>query len=330
MFPIRHSVVDNEALGEEIRQRWNLQAPLRCELITRGMNDVYLIKSGNDRFAARVWRADKHTADNVTWELEYLAHLKKKGIPVIAAVPNTKGGLSFGINAPEGSRRVCLFEWAEGDQFYAEPSEPLARRIGGAIAQVHLAGADFKGRTARPIDFPGEIRRKFPTLVARLDERPDDLAFYQRVAEVLPGKIEEAYAAGVPYGPLHGDVHAKNVFVTPDGNFTILDFDTCGEAHIIHDCVSLAWANSYFLSKGDKRMTPALTNAFMHGYEEIRPIEDFERSCLPLFMVSKEFSYMCGMSDGVNYVGHMSFGPTHFDWFAQSVRRHVEQAHLFD
>jgi Ser/Thr protein kinase RdoA (MazF antagonist) len=77
-------------------------------------------------------------------------------------------------------------------------------------------------------------------------------------------------------------------------------------------------------------MTPALTNAFMQGYEEVRPIEDFERSCLPLFMCSKEFSYMCGMSDGVNYVGHMSFGPQHFDWFAQSVRRHVEEAHLFD
>jgi len=317
MFPIRHSVVDNEALGEEIRRRWDLRAPFLCELITRGMNDVYLIKSGTTRFAARVWRADKHTADNVTWELDYLAHLKKKGIPVIAAVPDASGALSFGIDAPEGSRRVCLFEWA-------------ARRIGGSVAQIHLAGADFKGKTARPIDFPGEIRRKFPALAARLNERPDDLAFYQRIAEVLPGKIEDAYAAGVPYGPLHGDVHAKNVFVTPDGSFTILDFDTCGEAHIIHDCMSLAWANSYFLSKGDTRMTPALTDAFMEGYEEARPIEDLERSYLPLFMVSKEFSYMCGMSDGVNYVGHMSFGPQHFDWFAQSVRRHVEEAGLFD
>jgi len=330
MFPIRHSVVDNEALGEEIRQRWDLPAPFRCELITRGMNDVYLIKSGNTRFAARVWRADKHTADNVTWELEYLAHLKKKGIPVIAALPDTKGDLSFGVDAPEGIRRVCLFEWAEGDQFYANPSEPMARRIGASIAQVHLAGADFKGKTDRPIDFPGEIRRKFPALVARLDERPDDIAFYEKIAAVVPGKLEEAYAAGVPYGPIHGDVHIRNVFVTSDDNFTILDFDTCGEAHLMHDCMSLAWANSYFLSKGDKRITPALTDAFMQGYEETRPIGDFERSCLPLFTVSKEFSYMCGMSEGVNVVGHMTFGPSHFDWFAQSVRRHVEEAHLFD
>ena len=330
MFPIRHSVVDNDALGEEIRRRWDLSAPFRCELITRGMNDVYLVKSGTDRFAARVWRADKHTADKVTWELDYLAHLKNKGVPVIAAVPDTSGALSFGIDAPEGSRRVCLFEWADGNQFYADPSEPLARRIGGAIAQVHLAGADFKGKPDRPIDFPGEIRRKFPHLATRLEDRPDDLNFYQEIAEVLPRKLEEAYAAGVPYGPIHGDVHVKNVFVTPDDNFTILDFDTCGESHLMHDCISLKWANSYFLGKGDTRMVPALADAFMAGYEEVRPIGDFERACLPLFMCSKEFSYMCGMSEGVNVVGHMTFGPEHFDWFAQSVRRHVDDARLLD
>ncbi len=329
MFPILHSVVDNAALGEEIRRRWNLPAPVHCELITRGMNDVYVVKSGTERFAARVWRADKHTADNVTWELDYLAHLKKKGIPVIVAVPDANGDLSFGIDAPEGSRRVCLFEWADGDQFYADPKPDLARRIGGAIAQMHIAGADFKGKTSRPIDFPGQIRDKFPALVARLDERPDDRAFYAKVAEILPEKLEAAYAAGVPYGPIHGDVHVRNVFVTPDDNFTILDFDTCGESHLMHDCMSPAWANTFFIRNGNNKITPQTTEAYMHGYEAVRPLEDFERACLPLFMLSKEFSYMCGMSDGVNVVGHMSFGPHHFDWFAQSVRHHVEEAALF-
>ncbi|MEQ8248234.1 MAG: phosphotransferase [Alphaproteobacteria bacterium] len=329
MFPIRHSVVDNVALGEEIRRRWDLPGPFRCELITRGMNDVYVVHSGKDRFAARVWRADKHTADSVTWELDYLAHLKKKGVPVIAAVPDSQGALSFGIDAPEGTRRVCLFEWADGDQFFADPKPDLAQRVGATVARMHAAGADFKGKTARPIDFPGEIRRKFPALLARLDDRPDDRTYYTKVAEALPEKLEAAYAAGVPYGPIHGDIHLRNVFVTPGDGFTILDFDTCGEAHLMHDCMSPAWANTYFMHNGNKKITPETTAAYMRGYEEVRPLEDFERACLPLFMLSKEFSYMCGMSDGVNVVGHMSFGPHHFDWFAQSVRRHVAEAGLF-
>ena len=45
-------------------------------------------------------------------------------------------------------------------------------------------------------------------------------------------------------------------------------------------------------------------------------------------MAAKEFSFMCGMSAGVKYVGYMSMGPEKFDWFAQSVRKHVEAAGL--
>ena len=66
----------------------------------------------------------------------------------------------------------------------------------------------------------------------------------------------------------------------------------------------------------------------MNGYEDARPLDQFETSLLPLFMASKEFSYMCGMSEGVKYVGHMSFGPQHFDWISKSVRKHVEEAGL--
>ena len=96
----------------------------------------------------------------------------------------------------------------------------------------------------------------------------------------------------------------------------------------MHDVMSLAWANTYYIEKGNPNLTTATTEAFMEGYKEVRFLEDFELSFLPLFMASKELSYMCGMSDGVKYVGHMSFGPKNFEWIFKSVRQSAEKAGL--
>ena len=247
MIPIVHSVIDSVAFGQEIKKRWGFSEPFRCELLTRGMNDVYLIQVHNKCYAARVWRADKQTAETVLWELQFLQHLKKNGIPVIAAVPDRDGQLYFSLQAPEGHRQVCLFEWAYGRPFFANPQPELAYRIGTKVADMHLAGKDFSGETARLIDFPGEIRRKWPYLAARLGDRPDDRKFFERVAESIASKLEEVYSRGVPFGPIHGDVHTKNIFVTTDDSFVFLDFDTCGQAHLLHDVMSLAWANTYHI-----------------------------------------------------------------------------------
>jgi Ser/Thr protein kinase RdoA (MazF antagonist) len=245
MIATVHSVVDASALGVEIKAHWGLAEPFRCELLTRGMNDVYLVRSRGERYAARVWRAGRQSGPKVTWELEYLRHLKRKAMPVIAAVPNRQGELSFAVEAPEGERQVCLFEWADGWPFADDPKPAMAARIGAAVARMHIEGRDFQAKSPRPIDFAGMIRTLYPALAARLDDRAEDRRFYDRLADAIP-----------------------------------------------------------------------------------RRLEPFERECLPLFLASKEFSFMCGMSHGANYVGHLSFGPPVFDWFAQSVRRHAQKAEL--
>ncbi|MCH8111380.1 MAG: phosphotransferase [Proteobacteria bacterium] len=327
MIPIVHSVVDAAALGEHIRRRWKLPLPLHCELITRGMNDVYLVRTAVQQYAARVWRADKSSEMKVLFELEYLRHLAAGGVPVVAPLPDSDGALFFSVEVPEGSRPVCLFEWAEGVPFSKVPSPDVARRIGAVVAQLHTVSQSFEPPVGRPIDFPGSIRRNYPALAQRLVGRPGDLAFYSRAGEAIAEALEQAYSGGIPFGPIHGDVHVHNVFVTKEGELTILDFDTCGEAHLAHDLMSFVWANEYISINVDG-LGPDISEAFLAGYEEVRPLSERERAFLPLAKAAKEFSYMCGMSAGVNVVGHMSMGPDKFDWFARSVRKHVAAAGL--
>ena len=111
-------------------------------------------------------------------------------------------------------------------------------------------------------------------------------------------------------------------FVDADGHVSILDFDTCGEAHYLQDLASFTWSNEY--GGRDRR----LTDAFLDGYETERPIPAAEAALLPLFVAAKEFRYLCGYATNVNIVGHGPLRYPDLDWFARSIRRHAREAGL--
>jgi len=328
---IVHSVVDQQELGKAIQQRWGLAEPFQCELLTRGMNDVYLLRSGTEKFAARVWRAGIQTQARVTWEIQFLNHLKARGLPVVVALPDRNGDYTFSLDAPEGVRQVCLFEWAEGRDFAVVPNVDRAERLGRLVGQVNVAGHDFKPATRRPIDFATtEIRNNVWAAQMRLFGRPEaELKFYADISEKIAAGLDAVYARGVPYGPIHGDVHALNAFVDDADRIRLFDFDTCGEAHYAHDLVSFIWANKIFYdNRGMKGLTAEINAAYRAGYEAVRPLQPIERDNLPLFMAAKEISNMNSMASVGRYVGHLSYNARVFDWYAKSVRQHAEEAGL--
>ena len=50
-FKTVHSVLDAAAVASEVDRRFALDGPAYCELLHRGMNDVYLVRTPRDRFA---------------------------------------------------------------------------------------------------------------------------------------------------------------------------------------------------------------------------------------------------------------------------------------
>ena len=51
-----HSTIDADALGQLIIKLYGFNANLVCELLHRGMNDFYLLRSKEKLFVAQVWR----------------------------------------------------------------------------------------------------------------------------------------------------------------------------------------------------------------------------------------------------------------------------------
>ena len=321
-MPIIHSVIDAGAIGEEIATHFDLPGSVHCELLTRGMNDVYLVRSGDQKYASRVWRHGFRDEADVAYELAFLDHLKRADLPVVPALRTKGGAFHVPVEAPEGARYVALFEWAEGGPYGANPDAGGARRVGGIIAQIHLAGADFKPAAPRFVDRSGAFARELPELLRMVAHRPEDCDYYPRAVAAVEEALAPVDAAAAAFGPGHGDFHLYNAFVAEDGHTVILDFDNCGEDHYVQELMSFAWANHYVGVGQD------ITQAFIDGYSAVRPLGSAEVALLPTFLAAKELRFLCGFAANVNAVGHTPLLNPNLDWFAENVRKHVANAGL--
>jgi len=326
-IPIVHSVVDGKALGREIQTRYGLPDPFDCELLVRGVNDVYVVTAGDRRFAARVWRSHLRENTDVAFELNFLLHLKKARIPVVAPLLMKDGGVFFIVEAPEGIRQVCLFEWVNGTSFANIATADVAEKIGAGMAQIHVAAPSFTPPAPRPIDYLPYITANLPVVLRRLSERPADLKFYPRYAEAILKALDQPAVKALPRHAIHGDFHFRNVFADAQGRIEFLDFDAAGEGPALQDIASTLWATPYIARDvACASLTEVMNDRFMAGYRKVRPLSAEEERLLPLFIAAKEMVFLCAKFTSVNSQGPNTFLMAGWDWFAPRARRHAMAA----
>ena len=321
VMPIVHSILDAQALGPAIAKHFELEG-VHCELLTRGMNDVYLVRANGVKYAARVWRSNWRSENDVRYELEFLGHLKARGIAVPGPHPSPGERDYFVVEAPEGARCVALFEWIDGKAYGGRPDPALAPAVGAAVAEMHLAARDFAATVGRPIHRAESFGSALPAVERLAAHRPDDVALYRKVRDGIRGALAAIGEDDVAIGPTHGDMHAFNVFIGLGGDITLLDFDGCGHGYWAHELVSFCWAAE------KSQLGQPVIDGYLAGYESVRPLGGRERELLPLFLAAKEFGYLCGFAANVDAIGHVAFRWPGLDWFAQSVQRNAAAAGL--
>jgi len=322
-IPIIHSVLDAAPLAERVEQNYDLPGPVHVELLTRGMNDVYEVRDGNDRiYALRVWRSGFRTEADVNYETAFLSFLDSEGIPVATAIPSKAGPLYVPVRAIEGPRFFSIFRWAEGAPYAKTPDIDMARKLGALFGQMHKVVPRFRAPVDRRIATADVLRRELPSVNRMVQHRPGDADFYAGVAEKIAARFDSLQGMDLPRGPTHGDFHAFNAFVTPAGKITLLDFDNCGDDYFMAELASFAWADEYV------KIAPAVTDAFYAGYESVRPLTKDEKAMKAFFYVAKEVRFLFGFAANVNAVGHTPLMFPDLDWFATSIRRHMKEAGL--
>ena len=323
VLPIAHSILDSPSLRDRIIEAYDLPQPVQCELLTRGMNDVYLIRSGGKTFASRVWRAGFRSEADVDYETQFLKFLDEAGVPVPAPLPTCDGALYIPLDAPEGRRHLSLFQWAAGAPFADNLNTRMAERLGAMFGRLHLTAQGFAPNRGRAIDSAGQLRRGLPALQRMVAHRDGDSDWYAKAVDAIAGALEALPESAAPKGPSHGDFHIYNAFIEND-DIVLLDFDNCGVDHWAAEINSFVWANHYI-----GNIDEAINEAFVAGYERERPFTDGERELMPLFYAAKELRFLIGFAGNVNAVGHTPLLNPDLNWFGDRTRRHIGALGLF-
>ncbi|MGB1876000.1 MAG: phosphotransferase enzyme family protein [Rhodospirillaceae bacterium] len=322
VFPVIHSTLDPRALEQELTSRYALSQPLRCQLMSRANNDFYEVTAGTDRYALRVAKADFRSREAYTFEAAYVHHIHAKGCRVPGPVPAKDGSLFFEVEAPEGVRTITLMRWLDGTTFTEALSVQDAREIGRSLAELHLAGADFKSDAARTISASAMLDERMPHLLGMLKADPEHHDFYVDATAAVQSAYAEMEKANLRRGPVHGDYQFANVMRTKTGNLAALDFDTCGIGCLAEDLFTFVWRSDMEIRN------EAVNDAFISGYEEVRPLSDTERDHLALFRVARDLVMSSTFAILINRVGPVPGFDGDFAPFTALARTHLADAGL--
>jgi Ser/Thr protein kinase RdoA (MazF antagonist) len=282
----------------------------------RGMNDVYIVSDGDTLYALRVWRANngRSIVEDVAFEVDYLAYLKERGFPASGAVRANDGSLFFCFDSPEGIRPIALYDWAPGEKFGESLEVGTAEKIGALFARMHLLGLEYPGKCPeRPAKGPFYIKN-IPAVTDFVFGRPDDIRDYEILAYNLAERLGELEGQDLPSGICHRDFHPSNVHVSRDGTITFLDFDGCCVDYFMQDVQNYVWGNDFYAY-------PAIYGtAFERGYQTVRPFTADETANTELFLLSKAFTLISGLSVAANSVGRTTLRFRNLDWFSQTIK----------
>ena len=319
--PVSHSTYAPEYIAQEVVSRYAFKEPPRVQLLYRGVNDVYVVRDGNEKMVLRVWRSGTRTMAVILRELAFLKFLKERGIPVSTHIPLKTGEDHFILSAPEGDRPAVLYTWAPGLKFADVPTVPMGEKIGAKFAEMHLIARDFPTEDA-PDQTAQSLVANLPALLEWVEDRPDDIRDYTRLTENVIAFMPTLLARDLPRGMCHQDMHASNVHIAADGSFTFIDFDGCSDGYWLHDVKNFVFGNLFYGMPNEYGL------AFERGYNTVRPYTADEKASGELILMIKAFRLLAGAARASRSRGRDLLRFKSLDWFAEFIKSRAYSAGL--
>jgi homoserine kinase type II len=147
--------------------------------------------------------------------------------------------------------------------------------VGGALAALHLAGADYVPRRINALGSHG-----WPPLWERCRTRANEVS--PNLAEELDAALTDimtAWPAMLPDGHIHADLFPDNVFFLDDRLSGIIDFYFAATDFLAFD---IAVCLNAWCFEADFSFNVTKGRAMLRGYEAIRPLSATERAALPV------------------------------------------------
>ena len=238
-------------------------------------NSNWLIETTQEgterRFILTVYESRTEVAD-LPFFLDLLDHLAEHGCPVPRTI-HDRDGASHRYHA---GKALALIEFLPGVSV-SEPTPAQARAVGAALAQVHLAAADFGGTRANSMG-PAAWRQLLGDCGHEgLESIHPELA---RIVDRELAALAAGWPADLPVGVIHADLFPDNVLMLGDRVTGLIDFYFACTDIIAYD-VAVTHA-AWCFSPDGTRFLPALSESLLAGYEGVRHLSGEERAALPL------------------------------------------------
>jgi len=232
-------------------------------------NSNFLVHTTGGHFILTLY--EKRVApEDLPFFLALMEHLAAGGITCPQPVKTQKGDM-LGFVA---GRPAALVTFLDG-MWIRRPTAAHCAALGAALAQLHLAGADFPMKRRNALSADG-WRPLYVAAAAGADSVQPGL---REAIEKELTLLEGAWPSGLPEGVIHADLFPDNVFFLGDKLSGLIDFYFACTDTLAYDvaiCLN-AWCfepdHAYNVTKG---------RALLQGYVGARPLAIEERVALPL------------------------------------------------
>lgn len=211
--------------------------------------------------------------------LGLMRHLAGKGVRCPQPVTRDDGAVVGEL----AGRPAAIVTYLEG-MWPRRPNAEHCRAVGVAVAEMHLAGADFGLERANSLSV-GDWRPLWTKSRAQAEEVERGLV---REAEDALAFLEANWPSDLPRGVIHADLFPDNVLFLA-GEPGLIDFYFACTDFLAYDlavCLN-AWCfekdNSFNLTKG---------MALLRGYGSVRPLSPAEVEALPVLAQGAAMRFM--------------------------------------
>jgi homoserine kinase type II len=209
-------------------------------------------------------------ATDLPFFLGLIEHLAARGLNCPQPVKN-RAGETLGRLA---GRPAAIVTFLDG-MWIRRPSATHCAGLGRALAELHIAGADFAMRRANALSVAG-WRALYESAKDRADGVQGGLAAAIAVELEL---LAASWPTDLPQGVIHADLFPDNVFFLGERLSGLIDFYFACTDTLAYDvaiCLN-AWCfepdHAYNVTKG---------RALLQAYAAKRALSDAERAALPL------------------------------------------------
>lgn len=246
-------------------------------------------------YVLRLHRPEYHNHAELVSEQTWTAALLDDGVDVPVVVKAADGRGYVPVDVADERRYAGLLEWVDGDTMAARIGngrETDVRgsfsRLGGIMAVLHQQASgwtpppDF---TRHAFDADGLMGEQ--PFWGRFWESPHLDGSQRRRLDALRHRIhamlrEYAKDASV-YSLIHADLHAANVIVNGE-RLHVIDFDDAGFGWHAYDFAVALYHHQ------DDADYPAIRDALIAGYRQVRPVADDTVAMIPLFLLIRSLA----------------------------------------